>query len=285
MKKIVPIVLAIFAFAVALVMNQPEPQVKLIVAAVDLPEGRILTSSDLTTRAMPKSLAPDGAIPVVEAVLGQRLRIPRSAGDPILASHLGGETLALQASERAIALSVSAAQGLAGLLKPGDRVGVTVIVNNGQHTFAKYLAGGLRILWLDPAFRRDPAPLPTPQPASDSASMGGAFSAPPVAVSADSGAAAKGLIVLAVPISAQSLIYDFSLAGADSKVRPLYLIDLLPALSAQGAQFGLVLEPERADEAYTSGIILQEIAVTPGPTHTPTAVTSPTEVPSPTPQW
>jgi pilus assembly protein CpaB len=265
MKKFLPIVLAIVVFGVALALNQPEPQVTVAVAAVDLPEGRVLAESDLTTKELPKSLAPDGAVSDPQSLVGQRLRVARSAGDPILPSHLGGEVVELQPNERAVALQVSAAQGLAGLLKPGDRVGLTVIVTINQQTFAKYLAGNLRVLWVDPAFRREEAGAPQSTPSSSGGLFGGGSSAP-----VDTGGSAKGLVVLAIPVEAQTLVYDFAMLGAESESKPLYLLDVLPALTIQGAQFGLVLEPERAQQVQTSGIALQGLAVTPMATFTPT---------------
>ncbi len=268
MKKFLPIVLAIVVFGVALALNQPEPQVSVVVAAGDLPEGRVLAEGDLTVKELPKSLAPEGAVSDPQSLVGQRLRVARSAGDPVLPVHLGGETLELQPNERAVALSVTAAQGLAGLLKPGDRVGVTVIVNASQQTFAKYIAGGLRVLWIDPAFRREEAPAPQGTPAAGGGLFGGGSS---TGGAVDTGGTAKGLVVLAVPVEAKSVVYDFSLLGAMNETLPVYLVDLLPALSAQGAQFGLVLEPEKANgEVITSGLSLQGIAVTPGATLTPT---------------
>ena len=267
MKRYLPLILAIVVFAVALALNQPEPQVSVVVAASDLPEGRVLAEGDLTVKELPKSLAPAGAISDPQQLVGQRLRVARSAGDPVLPVHLGGETLELRPNERAVALSVTAAQGLAGLLKPGDRVGVTVIVNANQRAFAKYIAGGLRVLWVDPAFRREETPAPQGTPAAGGGLFGGS-SSPSSAL--DEGGASRGLVVLAVPVEAKSVTYDFSLLGAVNETLPVYLVDLLPALSAQGAQFGLVLEPEKANEVITSGLSLQGIAVTPGATLTPT---------------
>jgi len=266
MKKFLPIVLAMVVFAVALALNRPEPQVAVVVAAADLPEGRVLAESDLATKEMPKSLAPDGAVSEVQSLVGQRLRVARSAGDPILPAHLGGEVLELQPNERAVALQVSAAQGLAGLLKPGDRVGLTVIVNSGQQTFAKYLVGGLRVLWVDPAFKRDSGMVPQTTPSS-----GGLFGGGSPAAAADVEGAARGLVVLAIPTDMKVVPYAFAAGfGAENIEQPLYLLDVLPALTTQGAQFGLVLEPEKAQEAQTSGLALQSLVITPGPTMTPT---------------
>lgn len=264
MKKFLPIVLAVVVFGIALVLNQPEPQVRVVVAAADLPDGWALSDADMTVKELPQSLAPQGAVSDPQSLIGQRLRVARSAGDPILPSHLGGVSLELGADERAVALQVSAAQGLAGFLKPGDHVGLTVIVTGNQQTYAKYLAGGLRVLWVDPAFRRDAPPV------SQSTPSGGFLGGDAPAPAADTPGSAKGLVVLAIPTDMKVVSYLFSPQGSENVSQPVYLLDLLPVLSAQNAQFGLALEPERAGEAQTSGLALQSLVITPGPTMTPT---------------
>lgn len=271
MKKYLPIFLAILVFGVAMVLNQPEADTAVVVAAVDLPEGALLGEGDLAVKQMPASLAPQGAVEDPQSLIGQRLRIARSAGDVILASHLGGEALELAADERAAAVEVTSAAGLAGFLKAGDRVGLTVIVNANQQTFAKYLAGGLRVLWVDPVFRRGQASVQsTPQ-------SGGILGSGVPAPAADESGASKGLVVLAVPTGARVVSYDFALANAENAQLPVYLLDLIPLLSARGAQFGLVLEPPQAGEVSTSGIAVQDIAITPGATLTPTPTGTPVE--------
>ncbi len=281
MKKFLPIVLAIVVFGVALAMNQPEPQVTVVVAAADLPEGRVLAESDLTTKELPQSLAPENAVSDPQSLVGQRLRVARSAGDPILPAHLGGEAIELQPTERAVALQVTAAQGLAGFLKPGDRVGLTVIVTTNQTTFAKYLAGGLRVLWVDPTFRREEAPAP-----QSTAEGGGLFGGNSAAPAADTTGSTRGLVVLAIPTDMKVVPYAFTAGfGAENVQQPVYLLDLLPALTLQNAQFGLVLEPEQAQEAQTSGLALQSLVITPGPTMTPTPTGQAAEaMPEPTRQ-
>ncbi len=276
MKKIFPFLLAALVFLVALALNRPEKQIPVVVAAADLPEGKILAEGDLAVREVPMSLAPQGAVGDASSLLGQRLKVARGAGDPVLPSHLGGEALELRPDERAVALSVTAAQGLAGLLKPGDRVGLTLIVTANQQTYAKYLAGGLRILWIEPSFRREEvAAVPatnTGNPLSSIGATGNTTTSGGIVVT-DATGTSRGLVVLAIPVTARTVLYDFTLWGAESVVQPVYLLDVLPALAAQGAQFGLVLEPQNAQEVTTSGVALQSLVVTPGPTVTPTPTT------------
>jgi pilus assembly protein CpaB len=264
MKKWMPFGIALLVFLIALVLNQPEKQIDVVVAAVDLPDGHTLADGDLTVKQMPKSLAPAGAVSDPKQLIGQRLRVARSAGDPVLPSHLGGEALELQPNERAVALRVTTAQGVAGLIMPGDHVGITAIIEDGQQLYAKYLAGGLRILWVDPSFRRDDTQRPVATPgASTFPSIGSG-------ISISAGGAESGLIVLAIPVDAKSVTYDFSLLGTESASLPVYLVDLLPALSAQGVKFGLVLEPKQATEIVTSGLAIQSLVITPVPSPTPT---------------
>lgn len=282
MKKIFPFILAALVFVVALAMNQSEKHVRVVVAATDLEEGQILAESDVVVKEIPSGLAPQGAVGDVQSLVGQRLRVARSAGDPILPSHLGGAALELQPDERAVALSVVAAQGLAGWLKPGDRVGLTVVINANQQTYAKYLAGGLRVLWVDPAFRRAEAAAPPTASSGDGLPGGGVMGMGTTGgiMMTDATGATRGLVVLAIPVAARTVLYDFSMYSAESVAQPVYLLDILPALAVQGAQFGLVLEPEGAQEVITSGVALQALAITPGPTMTPTPV--PTLTPTPT---
>ncbi len=50
-SKLIPIILAIFIFVAALVMLQPAPSTAVVVAAYDLPAGRMLADGDLVLMA------------------------------------------------------------------------------------------------------------------------------------------------------------------------------------------------------------------------------------------
>lgn len=259
MKKLFPLLIAGLVFFVALGLSRPEKQTNIVVAAVDLPARHTLQEGDLILKAFPESNIPEGAISDPQALYGQTLRVDRMAGDIILPVHLGGEKLEIQPDERAIALRVNDSSGLAGLIQPGDLVGVTAVLRSVNGTFSKYIAGGLRVLYISPEFRlNQPAPQAT-QPAGGFAGMG-------------QERANTGVVVLAVPITTQVLLYDFPFQDGTilTEERMVNLIDLLPALDqAQDVELSLVLESPAAADFNSPGIYLPDLALTPEPTATP----------------
>ena len=272
MKRFLPIVIAAVVFLFALLLMQPEATVPLVAAAADLPAGHTIQPADLQVIELPKSLAPVGAFTDPDAVLGQRLRVERTAGDLIYPAHLGGEDIVLQPDERAIAIRVTDSGGLAGLLKPGDHVGLTAILPDvsGSGTFGKAVIGGLRVLYISPAFlAQDPPAKPSSTtqgtPAPDSSN----------AFSASTGTTTQrqetGTVVLAVPITARVVGYDFTAFGVPDDTRLIYAVDLLPALDQAGnARLSLYLEPQAPQAFVSSGIYLPDLVRTPGPSPTPT---------------
>ncbi len=268
MKKILPIAIAGIVFFFALLLMRPEETVPVVVAAMDLPGGHILTETDLQVRQSPGSAVPTGAVSDPTSLIGKTLSMARVAGDLILPANLGGENLQLAADERAIAIHVSDSAGLAGLLKPGDRVGLTVTFGGQQFggeegktgAFAKNLANGLRVLYISPDFiALDPA-------SSVPASSGGGFSG---GGGATRQRKSDGVIVLAVPTGMQIVAYDFLSFNTESQTRTVSLVDLLPALDqSKEVALSLLLEPKDPAAFSTSGVFLPDLVIEPGPTPT-----------------
>ena len=265
MKKIFPVLIAGLVFLLVLGLSRPENQVDVVVAAVDLPARHTIGEGDVIVKRLSVSSAPQDAFRQPGQLYGQTLRFDRMAGDVILPAHLGGEQIELQPNERAIALRVNDSAGLSGLIQPGDLVGVTAVLRSTNGTFSKYIAGGLRVLFITPEFRlnqpqNNALPQQTPQ--------GGMVSAPQI----QEGRRDEGVVVLAVPVETQVLIYDFPLPDGTllSEQRYVNLIDLLPALDqAQDVDLSLVLESPVASDFTSPGIFLSELALTPQPTPTP----------------
>lgn len=265
MKKIIPILIAVVVFAVALAMVQPEEQGQVVIAARDMSARHVIQEGDVALRSLPLSSIPQDALRDLKAVIGQTLRVDRLAGDLILPAHLGGQQIELLPNERAIAIKVDDSGGLSGLIQPGDLVGVTAVLRSVNGTYSKYVAGGLRVLFITPEFR-----FSKPQSgASSEAEDSGVLVSPAMGGSARQ---AEGVVVLAVPVETQVLIYDFPLPDGTllSEQRYINLIDLLPALDqAQDVALSLVLETRDAADFTSPGIFLPELALTPQPTPTP----------------
>jgi len=276
-KKYLPYLLAASVFLVVLALLRPPEQKQVVTAAADLPAGHILTEGDLTLKGVPADLLPpEGAIGDPTQAVGQVLRIDRSAGDLILTTHLGEKPVVLQPDERAVAIRVSDSAGLAGIIRAGDRVGVTAVLTDGDYTvqgvFSKATVENLRVLYIQPSFRaEDPAEaagkviIPDPQ----------------TGIAVQRQRSKEGVVVLAVPVKAQAVVYDFRSAGieATTVVRLVNAVELLSALDqADNVKLSLYLMPEEAQPMNTSGLWLPELIIrqmTPTPTPTPIGFAGP----------
>lgn len=271
MKKLFPVLLSLIAFIVVLMILltvlKPPSTRTVVVAARSIAAGHILTAEDLTTAPMPADLVPLDAASDPAVITGQTVSIDRSRGDMILASHFGA-VVRLQPDERAIAVTVSDASGLAGLLRPGDFVGVVAVIRamgvSANGTYAKSTLENLRVLYISPAFKAlDPSePAPTPD-----ASGGTAGSA-----AAAQERAREGTIVLAVPTALQSLVYEFKgLDTLEPVTRTVSAIELLALLDQSEAQLSLYLMPRDPRPFRTGGLWMPDLIITPGLTPTPSA--------------
>lgn len=265
MKKAVPIILAVIVFATAFLFLSARKgrQSEVVVAAWDLPAGHTLMTADLTLREVSETDLPKSAVSDPQGIVGQTLRVDRTAGDLVTTQHLGGQEIQLEPDERAVAIEVNDSAGLAGLLQAGDQVGVTAVMMSNAGAFSKVIHEGMRVLYVSPEFRSvDPAAY---QPAADEAN-GSAMSGSTSTPSRDS----LGVVVLAVPTGAVVVSYDFAPFGVESAMQTINVIDLLPALDhASNVQLSLFMQPDEAQNFSTSGVFLPDLVMTPGPSPTP----------------
>ncbi len=270
LKKVLPYLLAGVVFLFALALLRPPAQMQVVTAALDLPAGHTLTEGDLTLRSLPAEALPtEGVITDPLQAVGQTLRVDRTAGDVILTTHLGESQVALKADERAVAIHVTDASGMGGVLRPGDLVGVTAVVfqqgmGAESGAFSKATIEGLRVLYVQPSFvAEDPAQsaVITPDPQTG--------------IAIQRQRSKEGVVILAVPIQAQAVVYDFQSAGiqATNAVRLVNAVELLTALDqSDNARLSLYMMPKDAQAMNTSGLWLPELVVrqvTPTPTGTP----------------
>lgn len=260
MKKVLPIVLAAIAFIVVLLVLSPTPEEDVLVAAYDLPMGHVITSNDFFLASFPTDMIPEDAIKNPDQVVGMSLMIGRSEGDIIRLSNIGTEPMALAPNERAVAVTVNNASGLAGLLRPGDLVGLTAVIESSgvaveSGTYSKAAVENLRVLYLSPDF------LAT----ADGANV--------VTTTTDNTTATtrterknEGALVLAVRITEETIIYDFTNVEPELgvKERVVNVIEMLNALEASSnAKLFLYLMPRNAEKMVTSGLWLPELIIKP----------------------
>jgi pilus assembly protein CpaB len=195
------------------------------------------------------------------------LRVFRAAGDVINPSHLGGEVIILAPDERAVAIHVTDATGLAGLIRPGDMVGVTAVMDSPDGSFAKTVASNLRILHISPEFKASQGIVQAAESAISNNTFSGGTS-----LGSQRPRELEGTVILAIPVEAITIGYDFSTFGVNSESRLVSLTDLLPALDlVDSVRLSLFLEPVAPQSFITSGLFLPDLVITPGPTPTATA--------------
>ena len=264
MKKFVPIILAVVAFLAVWMFLSPEPQGMVAVAAVDISVGHLIQSADIEIKSMPESIIPADAVTNLGDVLGMTLKVDRAQGDIIRTSQIGEEAISLEPDERAVAVTVDNATGFAGLLKPGDYVGLDAIVSlpgkGEEGTYSKVAIENLRLLYLSPEFS---AISPDAQVSQDGTTSGAVYT---------DDRAIEGVVILAVPIDAKTIIYDFSKVDSSitTKSQTVYVIELLTALEASAnAKLYLYLMPRDAEQITTSGLWLEDVVIL-GTNPTPT---------------
>jgi pilus assembly protein CpaB len=307
MKKAFPLVIAAIVFVIALVLLRPAPARMVVVAAYDLRAGHVLQEADLELMSVPDDVLAVDVVTDKAMLIGQPLRIDRGQGDVIRASQLGN-LIAVEANERAIAVHVTDASGVAGLLVPGQMVGVIASIpqqdSNGTDTTVSsaYTADGVYAggnVW------NESVTPPDHTNSDNGAYLGsGTFSKstieglrvlfidPRFAANMDANVvpqateqssmsgvntnerAREGTVLLAVPTNLQSIFYDFGSSGGVSQTRSVNALELLAALSGlDGATITLYLMPQAGAEQFTSpGLWLPDLILAPKTPPPPTPV-------------
>jgi hypothetical protein len=123
----------------------PEPSEKTVVLTTARPAGALLGGDDLTVRAVPSGLVPDGAVDDPEELIGARLAVALPSGFPIVDGVLVGPRLADGAPAGRVVVPVRLADAdVAGLLGAGDRVDLLQAPSEGGA--ARVIARGALVM-------------------------------------------------------------------------------------------------------------------------------------------
>ena len=110
----------------------PPPSTEVVVAAHDLPGGRVLSSEDLLVRRMPTDVAPEGTSVEPTSVEGRTLAAPVRAGEAVTDRRvLGAGLLAAHPGTVAVPVRLPDPE-LRGLLRVGDRIDLVAASPRGQ---------------------------------------------------------------------------------------------------------------------------------------------------------
>ncbi|MEY9558948.1 Flp pilus assembly protein CpaB [Sinorhizobium fredii] len=149
----------------AAVSGQNIQQETLVVAAKPMRFGDRVYSENLKTIPWPSKERPAGSFETIDAVIGDNTK-PRYAmeaidpGEPMLTSKITGAgeratlSAALEQGMKAVSIRVNDVLGVAGFVRPSDRVDVllTRVVrqkNNSEQTFVDVLLQGVKVLAVD----------------------------------------------------------------------------------------------------------------------------------------
>lgn len=146
LRRAAAAVLVGLAAALALIPGRASSADNVVVAARDLTPGTVLGASELTLRALPAHVVPDGAARTTSAVLGRTLAAPVRRGEPLTDVRLTGSELTRTVTANPDTMSVPLRlvdPGIAALLHPGAVVDVVTV---GERREPVVLARGARVL-------------------------------------------------------------------------------------------------------------------------------------------
>lgn len=133
----------------------PEPDVRVRVAAADLPAGLLLRDADLAWQALAPSQVPQGALiehAAQSELNGSLLRHPVQTGTVLKAADVirpdapGFLAAALQPGMRAVSVPVNDVSGNAGLIQPGDYVDMILTQRMGAGRASSAAANLTRVV-------------------------------------------------------------------------------------------------------------------------------------------
>jgi pilus assembly protein CpaB len=129
-------------------------RVPVVVASKDIPEGETIDRTALVVAQWPVAATPAGAFRSVDSVAGRVTRFPVYKGEAILPGRLSlydiatAHEMRMTPGKRAFGIRVDDVAGIAGLVQPGSRVDIMVVIDDPAHgkRVAKLFMENMRVL-------------------------------------------------------------------------------------------------------------------------------------------
>ncbi len=137
--------------------TQQPPGVVLVVAAVDMEKGAKIRADQLKTSTFLSASAPPGGFTDAKPLVGRVLATPVTTGEVITETRLlpadatsGGVSTMIAPGMRAVAVKGNKVMGLAGFIRPGNRVDIMVTIDDETREKAKartkVILAGIKVL-------------------------------------------------------------------------------------------------------------------------------------------
>lgn len=141
------------------------PTGRVVVAAVDVIEGKVLTAAEVKVVELPLANIPPGAFTSADSLIGRVTRIPVFANEVLVPGRLApvgtgaGLEVKIAPGKRAMAVRIDDVVGLSGLIQPNSRVDVLVTLKDdgtGAQPRAKVFMENMRVLSVGSQIERGP---------------------------------------------------------------------------------------------------------------------------------
>lgn len=155
----------VYRFVVQAQEDARVPTGQVVVAAVDMTEGHVLSASDAKIVDVPLSNIPPSAYTSIDSVVGRVTRIPVFATEALVPGRLApvgtgaGLEVKITPGKRAMAVKIDEVAGLSGLIQPNSRVDVLVTLadnGGGSQQRAKLFMSNMRVLSVGSQMERGP---------------------------------------------------------------------------------------------------------------------------------
>lgn len=242
------------AFLTMVFLARARAETSVVVAAGYIEAGTRLDESLLEVKRIHPGAALPGAVKDPAQLAGKVLQVQRMPGDQVtldMVGDTGGSAIAagLAPDHRAIAINVTRATGVLGVLRTGDLVDVvaTVDAGLGAGSVSAVVVRGARVLVVPQAFRYQEAPV--------TGEKAGLLPAETTTRQSE-----QNTVVLDVPITPIAVTLGYTDTVTHQFVPPVEMspVELLALLNAR-ATLHLVLRPPEAVDAMTPPATLQKL--------------------------
>ncbi|MDQ6926108.1 MAG: Flp pilus assembly protein CpaB [Candidatus Eremiobacteraeota bacterium] len=201
-----------------------EPVRAVIVAVRDVPAGVPVPREALGIASWPVRVAPAESFAAADSVIGRVTRVPLMAGEPVLVTRLAAHGAApglegtIDPTHRAMAVRVSEAASVSGLVRPNSRVDVLMAsrADGGMQPVGRVLMTDVRVLGVGSVRPPEPQGGSTPDAAPAANNMTASIVTLEVTPSqAEQLAAAEGQGALQVVLRGYGSVGDASGYGAN----------------------------------------------------------------------